>query len=342
MNIDELVREFEAGIDEFMAAATSRKRNIEREYIRSVEYPRHNSSSARIFLVQRKENVQSAVLKMKSKSPRDQKQIRSDLTEAFILSKLTHPNVCRMVDHFVSDKLYVCIEMQTCERTLHDAWFNEYAREMPTGKVAFYMHQILSALKYCHANYVIHGDLKMENVGLVDNGSRAVLLDFGASHMTPFYAKHRGLDVNSCGFKSPEVLLRLDVTTAADMWAAGLMLVLMHSDCIDMICTPNLSMNRQQQLEYANRIAGPFDAMFDYNSDEAKRIGVHAPRSIPLNPTEFFSRVPDVACGLLQKMLIAEPTDRITADVALLDVYFAEAHISQTARQTVTKSINQR
>lgn len=89
-------------------------------------------------------------------------------------------------------------------------------------QVAAVFRGILEALDFLHSNNWVHRDIKKENIGLVDNPPRPILLDVsGAFHMTP------GVKIpptpgggGTVNYLSPEREL-VPYDAGVDVWAAG-------------------------------------------------------------------------------------------------------------------------
>jgi len=86
----------------------------------------------------------------------------------------------------------------------------------------------------------------------------------------------------------------------------------------------NGSMERQDQLEIVNIFAGPFD--YDYETTDARRLKIAKPKLPHVDMVSYFSAVPDDFAVLMQKLLIANPENRASAGVALLDLLFADLY----------------
>jgi formylglycine-generating enzyme required for sulfatase activity/predicted Ser/Thr protein kinase len=102
--------------------------------------------------------------------------------EATILAVLQHTNLPRVIDHFVEPPPPVSTGAQYL---VMDYIAGQNLEQMvqargllPEGEVLGWFRQILDAVKYLHANRIIHRDIKPQNIIIMPSG-RAVLVDFG-------------------------------------------------------------------------------------------------------------------------------------------------------------------
>ncbi|MBN1921852.1 MAG: serine/threonine protein kinase [Anaerolineae bacterium] len=96
--------------------------------------------------------------------------------EATVLARLNHPHLVSVTDYFEeNDKAYLVMKYIEGESLAE-----RIAREgaLPEAQVRLWVAQILDALAYCHAQRVLHRDLKPQNIILQPSGD-AVLVDFG-------------------------------------------------------------------------------------------------------------------------------------------------------------------
>jgi len=119
--------------------------------------------------------------------------------------------------------------------------------QLDETEAASFFYQILQAIQYCHANLVIHRDLKLENILLDETRKTAKINDFGLSKMVhpedqylrtccgsptysppeilrPFFRRERSLTVQELAelrYSGPQV----------DIWAAGVILFAMVTGC---------------------------------------------------------------------------------------------------------------
>lgn len=83
--------------------------------------------------------------------------------------------------------------------------------------------QLVTALEHLKTIPIIHGDIKPENVMIVDRHQQPLqvkLVDFGGAQLSS-QASSENL-VHTCSYSSPEVLLKSSVNEATDMWSVGL------------------------------------------------------------------------------------------------------------------------
>src|SRR5687767_14012383 len=97
------------------------------------------------------------------------------LREARALSKLDHPNICRIYDYIDSDEIDLLvleyIDGNTLQKVLHE-------RALTRGEKLNIAIAVAEVLRAAHRLSILHRDLKPENVMLANNGAIKVL-DFG-------------------------------------------------------------------------------------------------------------------------------------------------------------------
>ena len=97
-----------------------------------------------------------------------------------------------------------------------------YAR-LTDADVRYYMFELFKALDFCHANGIMHRDVKPHNV-MIDHSQRKLrLIDWG---LAEFYHQEEEYNVRVASryFKGPELLVNLqDYDYSLDMWSVGCM-----------------------------------------------------------------------------------------------------------------------
>ncbi len=141
--------------------------------------------------------------------------------ERGVLSSLTHPNITAFVDAGSENGCaWLAMEYVDGEPLLdHCARLALDSRE----RVRLF-DQVCAAVAHAHAQLVVHRDLKPSNV-LVNHEGTVKLLDFGiALVLDPGDAQTPATRVFTPEYAAPEQLRGERVTTAADVYALGLLL----------------------------------------------------------------------------------------------------------------------
>ena len=100
------------------------------------------------------------------------------IKEAQNLSRLSHPNIIKVLDLFEANGTYYYV-MKYCECGSLDERIRR-SGGLSESETLRYSNQIGSALGYMHSKKMLHLDLKPGNIMLDDKGN-AVLIDFGLS-----------------------------------------------------------------------------------------------------------------------------------------------------------------
>eukprot|EP00743_Colponemidia_sp_Colp-15_P001581 GILK01001727.1.p1 GENE.GILK01001727.1~~GILK01001727.1.p1 ORF type:complete len:380 (+),score=33.60 GILK01001727.1:100-1140(+) len=144
-----------------------------------------------------------------------EQQLRREIE---IQSHLRHPNILKMHGFFWDEKrIYLILEFAPGGELYKEL---QRHRTFPEKRAAAYIHQLASALHYCHSKHVIHRDIKPENLLLGSNGELKIA-DFGWSVHAP-NSRRRTL----CGtldYLPPEMIESQEHDFRVDVWSLGVL-----------------------------------------------------------------------------------------------------------------------
>jgi eukaryotic-like serine/threonine-protein kinase len=147
--------------------------------------------------------------------------------EREILASLSHPNIARLLDAGFADDGQPYLALDYVVGTPLTTYCDDRRLSIPERLKMF--RQVLSAVQYAHTHLVIHRDLKPSNI-LVTKEGQVQLLDFGiAKLLTEGEAKETELTqlggrAFTPDYAAPEQVAGAPITTAADVYALGVML----------------------------------------------------------------------------------------------------------------------
>lgn len=152
--------------------------------------------------------------------------------EGSVLARLEHAGIARLLDAGVSatGQPYLVLEYVDGQR------IDDYVRAHGLGPVAVVrlFLDVLDAVAHAHANLIVHRDLKPSNI-LVRRDGVVKLLDFGIAKLldrdagappTPTMEDARALTPE---YAAPEQIRGEVITTAADVYALGVLLYVLLS-----------------------------------------------------------------------------------------------------------------
>ncbi|GAA5875791.1 hypothetical protein JCM16303_003997 [Sporobolomyces ruberrimus] len=148
------------------------------------------------------------------------KEVRT-VREGSLSLLLHHPYVCGMREMMIYPHHYYFVQEYVNGGQMLDYIISHgRLRERSARKFA---RQIGSALEYCHANSIVHRDLKIENI-LISKTGNIKIIDFGLSNLySPL--SHLSTFCGSLYFAAPELLNAKPYTgPEVDVWSFGIVL----------------------------------------------------------------------------------------------------------------------
>ncbi|GLD63267.1 death-associated protein kinase 2-like protein [Lates japonicus] len=229
--------------------------------------------------------------------------------EVEVLQTVQHPNIVALKDVFESRAEVVLILELVSGGELFD--FIAAKEDLLESEAIEFMTQILEGLGFMHSRNIAHFDLKPENIMLSDKVSphpNIKLIDFGLAHRF-----HQGEEYRSTSgtpqYIAPEVINSEPLSTAADMWSIGVITYILLSGL-----SPFQGETDEETLR--NIIAMNYE--------------FHA---------RYFSMTSSMAKDFIQKLLVKNPIDRMTAEECLLHPWIKPITRKQVAKRN-RSSIN--
>ncbi len=169
-----------------------------------------------------------AVKQVRLNTSEEQEQAVQIQNEIGLMENLRHPNIVALLGtQRNGNKLNILMEYvpgKSLDSLLEK--FGAFSEKV----VRSYTKQLLLALAYCHANRVVHRDIKGKNILITDKG-HVKLADFGSAKQ---FANVMSKDAPSLSYNytplwtAPEVLVG-DYNSKVDVWSLGCVIIEMAS-----------------------------------------------------------------------------------------------------------------
>uniref|UniRef100_A0A3B4A4X3 Protein kinase domain-containing protein n=1 Tax=Periophthalmus magnuspinnatus TaxID=409849 RepID=A0A3B4A4X3_9GOBI len=152
--------------------------------------------------------------------------------EAKLLRDLRHVSKDKNIVEFITSFMYqghYCLVMEHLDQSLFDLMISRRCKPLHISHICYITEQLLVTFKELAKRKLIHGDLKPDNIMLVNHKLepfKIKLIDFGLS--TTVRSVLPGYVFQPIGYRAPEVTLGATFNQAIDMWGLGCVLAFLY------------------------------------------------------------------------------------------------------------------
>src|SRR5580693_2286895 len=169
------------------------------------------------------QQVAIKLVRVAAESPSTLRRFRQ---ERQILARLSHPNIARLLDGGSTPEGVPYLVMEFIEGQPITTWCDRHSLGVEERLRLFL--RVCEAVEAAHRDLVVHRDLKPANILVTQDGTPK-LLDFGIAKMLDAGGLAEagtltGLQVMTPEYASPEQVRGAPASTAADVYALGLIL----------------------------------------------------------------------------------------------------------------------
>lgn len=241
----------------------------------------------------------------------------SAIRELKILQEIKHPNIVELVDVYRHSK-NLCLVLEYLPMDLEKI-IKDKTLIFEQSHIKSWMLMMMRGLAWIHKNWILHRDLKPNNLLIKEDGNLKIG-DFGLAREfghNILKCKQMSIDVITLWYRPPEILFgSKQYNYAVDIWSAACIFGEM------MLRAPLFAGDNEiNQLELISKVLGSPNLAIWPNLTEL-------PNYIELKPQEpislqnlFFAAELDVV-QLLEKMLSYDPLERPSAEQVLQHDYF--------------------
>ncbi|KAG2303030.1 hypothetical protein Bca52824_031681 [Brassica carinata] len=244
------------------------------------------------------------------------------LRELKLLRHVRHDNVIALKDVMLPTNkssfkdVYLVYELMDTD--LHQ--IIKSSQSLSDDHCKYFLFQLLRGLKYLHSANILHRDLKPGNL-LVNANCDLKICDFGLARTSQGNEQFMTEYVVTRWYRAPELLLCCDnYGTSIDVWSVGCIFaeilgrkpIFPGTECLNQLKLIINVVGSQQES----------DIRF-IDNPKARRFIKSLPFSRGTHLSNLYPQANPLAIDLLQRMLVFDPTKRISVTDALLHPYMA-------------------
>ena len=170
-----------------------------------------------------KEDHVVAIKILKDEFRENEELVRRFLNEGRAISVLEHPNIVKVYDISVTDKVYYIV-MEYIDGITLKEYIEQRGEPLTYKEAVHFTSQTLLALQHAHAKGIVHRDIKPQNIMIMEDGSIRVM-DFGIARLARSEV-HTDADqaIGSVHYISPEQAQGASIDQRADIYSLGIMM----------------------------------------------------------------------------------------------------------------------
>ncbi|XP_074877477.1 cyclin-dependent kinase 7 isoform X2 [Buteo buteo] len=240
---------------------------------------------------------------------------RTALREIKLLQELSHPNIIGLLDAF-GHKSNISLVFDFMETDL-EVIIKDTSIVLTQSHIKAYMLMTLQGLEYLHQHWILHRDLKPNNLLLDENGVLK-LADFGLAKSFGSPNRVYTHQVVTRWYRAPELLFGARMYgVGVDMWAVGCILAEL------LLRVPFLpgDSDLDQLTRIFETLGTPTEEQWPGMTSLPDYVAFKSFPGMPLQ--HIFSAAGDDLLNLLQGLFTFNPCTRVTATQALKQKYFS-------------------
>ncbi|XP_053409525.1 cyclin-dependent kinase 14 [Nycticebus coucang] len=243
------------------------------------------------------------------------------IREASLLKGLKHANIVLLHD-IIHTKETLTLVFEYVHTDLCQ-YMDKHPGGLHPDNVKLFLFQLLRGLSYIHQRYILHRDLKPQNLLISDTGELK-LADFGLARAKSVPSHTYSNEVVTLWYRPPDVLLgSTEYSTCLDMWGVGCIFVEMIQG---VAAFPGMK-DIQDQLERIFLVLGTpnedtWPGVHSLPHFKPERFTLYSSKNLrqAWNKLSYVNHAEDLASKLLQ----CSPKNRLSAQAALSHEYFSD------------------
>jgi renal tumor antigen len=263
----------------------------------------------------------------------------NQLTEVTSLRSLSkHPNIIHL--HSVmydSQSGHVALIFEVAEMNLLE-FLSQQQSPLDEPTVLLLIYQLLKGIAFVHSQGIFHRDIKPENCLVNTQSLELKIADFGSAGSVTGRTKFTEY-VATRWYRAPECILTSGTYgPAVDIWAIGCVL-------FEMLTSRPLFPGKHQldQLNHIHSVLGTpsRDLLAHFQmGQESSKVGFAFPQREKQSFRNLVPNATDLAVNLMEKMIVYDPIDRISARDALEHPVFRELRRADIEWQHGSRTIS--
>ena len=178
-------------------------------------------SYGKVYKVFDKQRNEVLALKKIKLSKNEEGIPSTTLREITLLRELSHKNIVHLQDliyKYKERKLYLVFEYMDCDLKN----YLSKSKNLSKNKIKNIFKEIVEAVDFCHENYIMHRDLKPQNILINKEGNLIKVADFGLARHFNVPFRQYSKEIVTLWYRAPEIIMgSQNYGIGVDVWSLG-------------------------------------------------------------------------------------------------------------------------